>query len=490
MLFVTYEQFGAKGDGVQDDLAAIVAAHAYANEHDLPVRTPADAHYYIGPAAMTAEIMTDTDWGNARFTIDDRNVENNKVSVFHVLSRHQPLELELPTLTRGQKNAGVAPGTDCYVVVTENDIRRFIRRGGNQNNGSVQTDNFELKADGTIVHELLWDFPRVSRVQAYPIDETPLTLRGGFFTTIANAAPSTYNYYARNIRVMRSNTRLVGLHHYVTGEGDTGAPYAGFLTVSNCAHVTVESCFFSPHKTYVTVGSAGTPVSMGTYDISISSATDVLFKDCIQIGNILDTSLWGLVGSNFCKNIVLDGCVFSRMDAHQGVHNYTIRNTTLGHMGLNAIGAGLLTVENCDLYGYSLINFRSDYGSFWDGDVIIRNVVWHPAGGKRECRPSLLAASNDGMHDFGYDCCMPHSIRIENVHVEDTFVPADYDGLCLWNNYNALVKPETKTSFTPLFHYAPCKKMTVHNLTTASGKPWKLCANPLLTPAEELIEET
>ena len=84
---------------------------------------------------------------------------------------------------------------------------------------------------------------------------------------------------------------------------------------------------------------------------------------------------------------------------------------------------------------------------------------------------------------------MPHSIRIENVHVEDTFVPADYDGLCLWNNYNALVKPETKASFTPLFHYAPCKKMTVHNLTTASGKPWKLCANPLLTPVEELIEE-
>ena len=35
--FVTYEQFGAVGDGIADDLAAIVKAHAYANANGLPV---------------------------------------------------------------------------------------------------------------------------------------------------------------------------------------------------------------------------------------------------------------------------------------------------------------------------------------------------------------------------------------------------------------------------------------------------------------------
>ena len=44
--FVTYEAFGAVGDGKTDDAAAIVSAHAYANEHNLPVRTKATYRQY------------------------------------------------------------------------------------------------------------------------------------------------------------------------------------------------------------------------------------------------------------------------------------------------------------------------------------------------------------------------------------------------------------------------------------------------------------
>ena len=36
---VSYEAFGAVGDGVADDLAAVVEAHAFANAHGLPVKT-------------------------------------------------------------------------------------------------------------------------------------------------------------------------------------------------------------------------------------------------------------------------------------------------------------------------------------------------------------------------------------------------------------------------------------------------------------------
>ena len=42
--WVNYEAFGAKGDGVTDDMAAICEAHGYANAHSLGVRDKARRH--------------------------------------------------------------------------------------------------------------------------------------------------------------------------------------------------------------------------------------------------------------------------------------------------------------------------------------------------------------------------------------------------------------------------------------------------------------
>ena len=41
---VSYEAFGAVGDGKSDDLPAIVEAHAFANAHGLPVKSKPGAH--------------------------------------------------------------------------------------------------------------------------------------------------------------------------------------------------------------------------------------------------------------------------------------------------------------------------------------------------------------------------------------------------------------------------------------------------------------
>ena len=57
---VRYRDFGAKGDGKTNDFAAILKAHRYANEHNLPVRADDDATYFIGEAEETIPIMTDT----------------------------------------------------------------------------------------------------------------------------------------------------------------------------------------------------------------------------------------------------------------------------------------------------------------------------------------------------------------------------------------------------------------------------------------------
>ena len=38
------------------------------------------------------------------------------------------------------------------------------------------------------------------------------------------------------------------------------------------------------------------------------------------------------------QNLIFENCTLSRFDAHQGVYNATIRNSTLGYMGVKLIG--------------------------------------------------------------------------------------------------------------------------------------------------------
>jgi hypothetical protein len=102
---------------------------------------------------------------------------------------------------------------------------------------------------------------------------------------------------------------------------------------------------------------------MGTYDINVNRALNVSFVHCTQSNDIHDPAFWGIMGSNFGKNLVYDHCTFSRFDAHMGVANATIRHSTLGHQGINLIGSGKFTLEHPTVCARSLLNLRPDYGS-------------------------------------------------------------------------------------------------------------------------------
>ena len=482
--FVTYEQWGAVGDGVHDDLPAICAAHEHANAQGLPVRTKPDATYHLGRQALTAIIATDTDWNTSRFTIDDTHVENHRQALFEVRSLLKPAKLQIDRLTRDQKHLDVRPEHDCHVVVTNRAIKRYIRRGSNRNSGTAQSDCFILRRDGAIEGDIDWDYDNVSRVEARPLDEKRLVLRGGVFTTVANQMQQEigYNYWARNIEINRSNTEVDGLTHHVVGETEVGHPYSGFLAVSNCANVTLRNCFATAHKTYQTIGAAQTPVSMGSYDYTANSVVNLTMINC-RMDDIGDRTRWGVIGTNHCKNILLEDCTLNRMDTHMGVSgSYIIRRCTLGHAGLNAIGRGRLLVEESTLCGSSLINFRGDYGSTWEGDVIIRNCRWIPACGK-SCRPEMFSVGNDGTHNFGYDCHMPREITIDGLYVDDSNHPADYAGLYFLSN------PRGGAPADSPFPYTRCRKLTVRGLTTASGKPPRVCANAEVEKSVVLVEE-
>jgi hypothetical protein len=485
---VRYSDFGASGDGKTDDIDVIAATHAFANQQGLSVKADDGATYYIGRKDRTAVIQTNTDFGKAAFIIDDTDVENRNTHVFLVSSGLKSFNLEgISSLKRDQKKIDISlPGT-CIVTVTNSNIKRYIRFGPNQNNGSSQTDIFIVDKNGNVNMNapIIWDFDQITDITALPIDETTLTITGGLFTTIANRAESKYTYYSRGIAIRRSNVTVDGLEHRVTGEGDHGAPYGGFINVGDCSYVTVQNTILTGRKMYQTIGSAGVTVSMGSYDLSVNRALNVSFVNCSQTNDINDSRYWGILGSNFCKNLVYDGCTFSRFDAHMGVANATIRNSTLGHMGINAIGSGTFTVENSTIRGRTLINLRSDYGSTWQGEFIIRNCVFVPAGG-RPTSASLIGGSYSGQHDFGYTCYMPERIIIENLKIDDSNHPEGYQGAAIFANFNPKM---TDDSYVEKFPYVKTREVILKNVTTTSGKTLRISDNTYMFRDVKVISE-
>lgn len=476
---VHYSDFGAKGDGKTDDMEAIAAAHSFANEHGLMVRSDEGATYYVGGKELTAIIQTDTDFGKATFLIDDTDVQNRNAPVFLARSSLESHKVEgIISLKKNQGKIDVELPGSALITVTDSSTKRYIRFGLNQNNGAPQTDIFLVDKDGNVDKNapIIWDFDQITEITALPIDEKTLKITGGRFTTIANNEESKYNYYSRNISIQRSNVIVDGLEHRITGEGEHGAPYSGFLNISNAANVTVKNTVLTGHKTYQTIGSAGMPVSMGSYDIIVNRALNVSFIDCSQTNAIDDSTFWGIMGSNYGKNLLFDSCAFSRFDAHMGVANATIRNSTLGHMGINAIGSGTFVVENSEIRGRSLINLRPDYGSTWQGKLIIRDCKFVPAGGK-PISASLISGSNSGQHDFGYTCYMPEQIIIENLQIDDSNHPEEYRGPAIFGNFNPEMNDD---SYQEKFPYVKTKGVILKNVTTSSGKDLRISDNEFM----------
>ncbi len=474
---IHYGDLGAKGDGKTDDMNIIAATHAFANQHGLKVEADQGASYYIGGKARTAIIQTDTDFGEAKFIIDDTEVEDRNVSIFKVSSSLEAFKLEgITSLKRNQQKVEASLPSACLITVTNSNVKHYIRFGLNQNNGSAQTDIFVVDEAGNVDMNapIIWDFDQITEITALPIDDQVLNITGGHFTTIANQAESKYTYYSRNIAIRRSNVVVDGMEHHITGEGEHGAPYGGFFNIRDCSYVTVKNTVLTGHKTYRTIGRAGKPVSMGSYDLSVNRALNVSFINCTQTNDINDRTYWGVLGSNYCKNLLYDNCTLSRFDAHKGVANATVRNSTLGHMGINAIGSGTFLVENCTIRGRSVINLRSDYGSTWQGEFIIRNCVFVPAGG-RETSASLISGSYSGKHDFGYTCYMPERITIENLRIEDDNHPEDYQGPAIFRDFNS---KNTDESYKEKYPYVRTREVILHNVTTASGKKLRLSDNP------------
>lgn len=131
---------------------------------------------------------------------------------------------------------------------------------------------------------------------------------------------------------------------------------------------------------------------------------------------------------------------------------------------------------NSTVQNSRFINLRSDYGSTWQGEVIILNCVLKPGQEKKD-NIIIFGGNNSGNHNFGYTCYMPERITIENFRIEDDIQSANENGPVIFDDFNPKMTDDT---FVEQFPYIKTKEVLLKNVTIASGKNLRISDNDFI----------
>lgn len=416
---VNYKMFGAKSDGKNDDGEQIKMAHDYANKYDIPVENSRGEFWII--KANDINIQTNIQWGTTIFHIDERY--NTRTPRIKVTERQESVKIHL---SEGDKRAvldglkakdnnipALARYANSLIVIVDTNDKAVARQGGSsRGTARSKQDFFVVEEFGRILGDVL-DFNDYTSLTVYPAAKSYLTVEGGTFLLSGHSSELMDNGYMLNgIQVTRSRTivknQWVGLE---PGKRDIAMlARSGFYAFSRAYDLQLKNIRQIPYEK--TRATKETTVPQGTYGISCNTIMNAFFSNITADAGSIH---WGVFGTNHVKNIKIERCVFNRFDVHSFGWNISIKDSHIGEKGITVTGGGELRVENSSSRGViAFITLRNDYGSRWDGDIVVKNCRYYASGPRGL---SLLRYGNRDLN-YMYEIGYARSITIENMEID------------------------------------------------------------------------
>lgn len=426
---INYKQFGAVGDGVNDDGIQIKRAHDYANAHDLPVIN-GTGEYWI-KATNEIVVQTNVNWGHTKFHIDEGfNSKSNPR--FRVTSRKNTVNITFDAAVKASFLAKMKPGTtfvpelapykNCLIFITDSNDKIGVRQGYNHS-GWNKEEFFYVEEHGRLIGDIAWTFNDYTSLVAYPCDDNYLIIDGGTFYVSGNSPGAGGAYLHNGILVRRSRTIIrnqwVGLE---AGASDTSMdPRHGFYYFNYVFDVTLENVRLIPWEQ----DREGTDrdVPAGTYGIGGARVLNALFHNVTSEGGMIH---WGVFGTNLFKNFSIERCRLNRVDVHFHCWNLYVKDSEIGYRGFTLTGGGDLFIENTKRFGARFIDFRVDYGAKWDGSIRLTKCRLVVTNGSAEAVALHCVPAN---FDYKYPIGYGRSIKVEDFVFDYTGIP-NPTGIC------------------------------------------------------------
>ena len=428
--YVTYEDFETGSSETEDCYQKIKEAHKYANLNNYEVRATSKI-YNIYKLNDTEPILikANTNWNNAKFIIHDENIKNFKAKdypIFKIASNDankiitdQNVLKEIKLNRNTNKLKALAGYGDCICIAYNEDKIQYIRYNY-ENSGISQRDTFKIDNDGNILNDIQWDFDEVTKIMLIPIPKEQIIVENGIFHTNLPNDPyeQETGYFNRNIVCNRSNTMIKNIKHTVNNNDYIGGPYFDFIRLSYVADIELIDCELFSHKYK----------SKSSYDLILEYTVNTNIEN-VKSNDIEDSSRWGITGTNYTKDITYKNCELNRIDAHSGVHNLTIENSTLGKYGITVVGSEILKLNNVTTLS-----------------------------------PSTLVYLRD---DYGYDLHLPN-ITIDGLTINDSNnISAKYPDICIFDNNAARTGTDNGDIRN---NYILPRNINIKNYQTTSGR--------------------
>ncbi|AXY24899.1 hypothetical protein CL176_02040 [Suicoccus acidiformans] len=381
-----------------DDGIKIKQAHQFASDNNLPIKVSKGC--FLIKETRRIPITTNIDFGDSTFYIqeDGRAWWDN---VFEVTGDEEikidANKINLPIKKGTTSIPELSDFEGSFVVIEDKNDITMMR----SDNGIVHhnTQLFVVEKNGELISEITKDVHNITSIIAKKIHQNHLIITGGTFLYDGNFK-STLSGPSNGFYIDRSKVKISNQFVGILGSDESEGQFNGFYRPDNVYDFELSNVRVVPRSNN----------GNSTYGLT---GEKVLQYKIIQVTALGDKSNWGVMGTNYIKDLIIKDSRLTRVDVHYGAHNIFIENSVLG--GINVTGSGRLSVNNTQVYNNFFISFRGDYGSMWDGDIYIYESKLVVENNNSVGIISFQAKSN---HNFGTDLVFGRNIHIKNFSVD------------------------------------------------------------------------
>ena len=362
--YVSYEDFGAKLDGLSDDFEPIKKAHDFANLHNIPVKQKKGKIYFKG----SVNVETDVDLNGAEIIVND-TIKGNTLYV--IKSENEWKEVSNFEQTQLKKGNTIIPTFSNFpnsLIYIDSDLL-YGYRGGNTKDAWYRREMITHTRDGNISSgELLNDFDTGNlKIKTRTIDKKNIV----FNMPTINYQITDVNETTTIVRCTHDNVTISNLNILIENEElvQGNSSFKGqLLNFEKCYNIKISDI-------------VGSNITGGTSNYNSGYVFCCYFVNKLFLDNInLTSSGWGVMGTHYIKDFFIKNSTVNRVDCHIDLYNMTIENCNLHHSGVTIpSGNGIVNITNTTIFYdkwrtyENIFIFRTDFGQAFEGNVNIKD---------------------------------------------------------------------------------------------------------------------